>query len=73
MALSGNYITAKEASIFYKCRVDYARKKMKVLAAFNQKFRYHNGKHIPDIKNISYKEFAEAHGVTMSELEIILK
>jgi hypothetical protein len=70
----GNYITAKEASIFYKCRLEYARRKLRVLAWKLGKTRFHkNYGVIPDIKTISYHEFAKAHNIPMTELERILK
>lgn len=73
MPMIGNYITAKEASIFYKCTVEYARRKLRVLAQSLNKRRIHNKKPIPDIKHISYLEFAEAHNTPISELERILR
>jgi hypothetical protein len=74
MAMYGNFITAKEASVFYKCRVEYARRKLRILALSLGKTRHHKKYEvIPDIKNISYYEFADAHNIPMTELERILK
>lgn len=72
--MTGNFITAKEASRFYKCRLEYARRKLRILAWTLGKTRYRKDYGvIPDIKSISYFEFAKAHNIPMSELERILK
>lgn len=74
MAKLGNYISAKEASVFWRLSYKQTCRKLRVLASALGKKRPHKRYGIvPDIKRVSYQEFADAHNVTLQELERIIK
>ncbi len=77
MAIKGIYISAKEASKVYKCTPVHARRKLAALAKVLDLFRTRNLQGevmiIPDIRRITYQQFADALNVSLDELEKAMK